>query len=243
MIPAVLGLPGGVHRARPGQRRGLPLGLGRQLRASRPGAAPARDEGRAVSMTASIEQDIALLASRDHHEPHRVLGAHHGGRRRGRARVAARGRRRAHPPRRRRAGGAGAPLVGLFEASSPVGRAVPRYEVEVELGTRSRGPAIPTPSCRPSASSTSPGGRGQPPGAVGAARRPRADGRRDRRGLHGLGAVGALGERGRRLERLGRPRAPDALARASGIWELFVPGVDEGTHYKFEIRGRDGPCG
>jgi 1,4-alpha-glucan branching enzyme len=27
---------------------------------------------------------------------------------------------------------------------------------------------------------------------------------------------------------------------ASGIWELFVPGVDEGAHYKFEIRYRDG---
>src|SRR5207245_4218609 len=27
---------------------------------------------------------------------------------------------------------------------------------------------------------------------------------------------------------------------ASGIWELFVPGVDEGTKYKFEIRTQDG---
>ncbi len=26
----------------------------------------------------------------------------------------------------------------------------------------------------------------------------------------------------------------------SGIWELFVPGVGEGTKYKFEIRTRDG---
>src|SRR5204862_6824230 len=27
---------------------------------------------------------------------------------------------------------------------------------------------------------------------------------------------------------------------ASGIWELFVPGADEGTKYKFEIRTQDG---
>ncbi len=26
----------------------------------------------------------------------------------------------------------------------------------------------------------------------------------------------------------------------SGVWEVFVPGADEGSHYKFEIRGRDG---
>jgi 1,4-alpha-glucan branching enzyme len=27
---------------------------------------------------------------------------------------------------------------------------------------------------------------------------------------------------------------------SSGIWELFVPGIEEGTKYKFEIRGQDG---
>jgi 1,4-alpha-glucan branching enzyme len=27
---------------------------------------------------------------------------------------------------------------------------------------------------------------------------------------------------------------------SSGVWELFVPGLDEGTHYKYEIRTRDG---
>lgn len=26
----------------------------------------------------------------------------------------------------------------------------------------------------------------------------------------------------------------------SGIWEIFIPGITEGTHYKFEIKGRDG---
>ena len=27
----------------------------------------------------------------------------------------------------------------------------------------------------------------------------------------------------------------------SGIWELFVPGLDAGTRYKYEIRPREGP--
>jgi 1,4-alpha-glucan branching enzyme len=37
----------------------------------------------------------------------------------------------------------------------------------------------------------------------------------------------------------GRP-PPDALARVVGIWELFVPGVEEGAKYKFELRTQDG---
>jgi 1,4-alpha-glucan branching enzyme len=27
---------------------------------------------------------------------------------------------------------------------------------------------------------------------------------------------------------------------SSGVWELFVPGADDGTHYKFEVHGADG---
>jgi 1,4-alpha-glucan branching enzyme len=27
---------------------------------------------------------------------------------------------------------------------------------------------------------------------------------------------------------------------SSGVWELFVPGIGDGTHYKFEVLGRDG---
>jgi 1,4-alpha-glucan branching enzyme len=33
---------------------------------------------------------------------------------------------------------------------------------------------------------------------------------------------------------------PMRLLGASGVWELFVPGVGEGTHYKFEIKNRHG---
>jgi len=43
---------------------------------------------------------------------------------------------------------------------------------------------------------------------------------------------------------------PMRLLGVSGVWEVFLPGVREGMHYKFEIRGRDGelrlktdPCG
>ena len=96
-----------------------------------------------MSAVAPIEQDIALLAARDHHEPHRVLGAHpvNGG-------VAVRVWRpgadavRIHPDD-------GDPVElahrssGLFEAVVAGSRNLSRYEVEVELGdavTRARDP-------------------------------------------------------------------------------------------------------
>ena len=96
-----------------------------------------------MSAVAPIEPDIALLAARDHHEPHRVLGAHpvDGG-------VAVRVWRpgadavRVHPD-----GGEPVELAhrasGLFEAVVAGSRNLPRYEVEVELGdavTRARDP-------------------------------------------------------------------------------------------------------
>ena len=27
---------------------------------------------------------------------------------------------------------------------------------------------------------------------------------------------------------------------STGVWELFVPGIGDGTHYKFEVLGKDG---
>ena len=33
---------------------------------------------------------------------------------------------------------------------------------------------------------------------------------------------------------------PMRLLGASGVWEIFVPGVGEGAHYKFEVKDRDG---
>ena len=79
--------------------------------------------------------------------------------------------------------------------------------------------------------------RGPPRGDLRASRRPPARGRRHRR--HGVRRLGAGGEvRGgrRRLQLLGRPAEPDAVAGLFGIWELFLPGVDAGALYKFEIR-------
>jgi 1,4-alpha-glucan branching enzyme len=43
----------------------------------------------------------------------------------------------------------------------------------------------------------------------------------------------------RRLQRLERRGAPNAQPRSSGVWELFVPDVGDGTLYKFEILGAD----
>ena len=33
---------------------------------------------------------------------------------------------------------------------------------------------------------------------------------------------------------------PMRLLGASGVWEIFIPGVGEGAHYKFEIRDAHG---
>ncbi len=107
-----------------------------------------------MSAVAGIEPDIALLAARDHHEPHRVLGAHpaDGG-------VALRVWRPGATAVRVIPDG-GAPIElehrasGLFEAVVAGSRNLPRYEVEVELGglaTRGRDPYSFLPT---SASST-----------------------------------------------------------------------------------------
>jgi 1,4-alpha-glucan branching enzyme len=195
-----------------------------------------------VSTTASIEPDIALLASRDHHEPHRVLGAHpvDGG-------VAVRVWRpgadavRIHPE-----GGEPVELAhrssGLFEAVIPGPAGLPRYEVEVELGdavTRARDPYTFLPTLGELDLHLVGEGSHQ---ALW-----------ERLGAHVRTIDGATGvaftvwaPSARSVSVVGDWNAWDGRVHpmrtlgASGIWELFVPGVDEGTHYKFEIRGRDG---
>jgi 1,4-alpha-glucan branching enzyme len=57
--------------------------------------------------------------------------------------------------------------------------------------------------------------------------------------VRGLGAPRGGAAEGR-LQQLGRPRAPDAPARTSGVWELFVPGRRLGAQYKFAVLGADG---
>jgi 1,4-alpha-glucan branching enzyme len=39
---------------------------------------------------------------------------------------------------------------------------------------------------------------------------------------------------------LGRTRARNAQPGASGVWEIFIPGVFEGALYKYEIRDANG---
>ena len=174
-----------------------------------------------MSAVAPIEQDIALLAARDHHEPHRVLGAHpvDGG-------VAVRVWRpgadavRIHPDD-------GDPVElahrasGLFEAVVAGSRNLSRYEVEVELRRRRDARAGPVlVPADPRRARPAPGRRGQPSRALRAPRRPpRAIDGVAGVALRGLGANGARGQRRRRLERLGRARCTRcarSARRASG---------------------------
>jgi 1,4-alpha-glucan branching enzyme len=55
-----------------------------------------------------------------------------------------------------------------------------------------------------------------------------------------LGAERAAHQRRRRFQQLGRAFSSDALLGASGVWEIFIPGVGIGAHYKFEIRDAHG---
>ena len=209
---------GRVRRARPGHRRRLPLARRQELRPSRSGGdAGTRSEGGGMSTMTGIEQDIALLAARDHHEPApRAGGPRHGG---GAGWCASGGPR----PTSVRVIPDGAapverapPLVGpLGGAAAGRRRRRPPYEVEVVHAGhvhRARDPYAFLPTLGELDLHLV--GRGPPPGALGAPRRaPARDRRHHRRRLRGVGAVGALDQRRRRLERVGRPGAPDALAR------------------------------
>ncbi len=195
-----------------------------------------------MSAAAPIEPDIALLAARDHHEPHRVLGAHpvDGG-------VAVRVWRpgadavRVYPD-----GGDPVELThrasGLFEAVVAGSRNLPRYEVEVELGdavTRARDPYSFMPTLGELDLHLV--GEGSHEGLW------------ERLGAHARVIDGAAGvaftvwaPSARSVSVVGDWNAWDGRVHpmrtlgASGIWELFVPGAEEGAHYKFEIRGADG---
>ena len=195
-----------------------------------------------MSAIASIEPDIALLAARDHHEPHRVLGAHP---------VADGVAVRVWRPGARTVrvvpdGGAPIELPhrasGLFEAVVPGARSLPRYEVEVELGdaiTRARDPYSFLPTL--GALDLHLVGEGSHQGLW------------ERLGAHPREIDGARGvaftvwaPSARSVSVVGDWNGWDGRVHpmrtlgASGIWELFVPGVDEGARYKFEIRGGDG---
>ena len=195
-----------------------------------------------MSAVAGIEPDIALLAARDHHEPHRVLGAHpaDGG-------VALRVWRPGATAVRVIPDG-GAPIElehrasGLFEAIVAGSRNLPRYEVEVELGglaTRGRDPYSFLPTVGELDLHLVGEGRHQELW--------------ERLGAHPREIDGAAGvaftvwaPSARSVSVVGDWNGWDGMVHpmrtlgSSGVWELFVPGVGEGSRYKFEIRGADG---
>ena len=195
-----------------------------------------------MSAIAPIEQDIALLAARNHHEPHRVLGAHPvpdgvvvrvwrpGART---VRVVPDGGAPIDLPHR---------ASGLFEGVVPGARSLPRYEVEVELGdaiTRARDPYSFLPTLGELDLHLVGEGSHQDLWERLGARPREIDGARgvaftvwapSARSVSVVGDWNGWDGRVHPMRTLG----------ASGIWELFVPGVDEGARYKFEIRGGDG---
>jgi 1,4-alpha-glucan branching enzyme len=194
------------------------------------------------STQTGVERDIALLAARDHHEPHRVLGAHP---------VADGVAVRVWWPEAESVKvivGDGEPLdlrhraSGLWEGVIPGATDVPRYEVEVAhhgrvLRTRDPYTFLPTLGALDLH-------------LVGEGRHHELW---ERLGAHVRTVDGAQGTAfavwapsARSVSVVGDWNAWDGRVHpmrslgASGIWELFVPGVAPGAHYKYEIRGADG---
>ncbi|WP_217915232.1 1,4-alpha-glucan branching protein GlgB [Miltoncostaea marina] len=191
--------------------------------------------------TTGIEQDIALLAARDHHEPHRVLGAHpdDGGTA---LRVWWPG---ATAVRAIVDGGTVVELPhranGLWEARVE-GELVSAYEIEVEHGgrtVRGRDPYSFLPTVGELDRHLMGEGRHQRlwerlgahprevDGAPGVAFSVWAPSARS------VSVVGDWNDWDGRIH-------PMRSLGSSGVWELFVPGIADGAHYKYEIRGADG---
>jgi len=62
--------------------------------------------------------------------------------------------------------------------------------------------------------------------------------RAERRFTYGPECPAGLG--GRRLQPLGWRVHPMRKLLGCGVWEIFLPGVGEGTHYKFEVKQAHG---
>ncbi len=197
-----------------------------------------------ASARVTVRDEIELLVARSHPEPHRVLGAHPGRRgatvrayRPGATRV--RVLRGAHEPvRLRRVHGEGV-FAGTLEAA-----ALPlRYELETTWPDG-------TVTVAPDAYAFLPTlgeldlhllreGRHEQLQAVLGAHRRTVD------GVEGVGfAVWAPAARS--VSVVGDWNAWDGRQHpmrslgSAGVWELFVPGVEDGARYKFEVRGSDG---
>jgi 1,4-alpha-glucan branching enzyme len=195
-----------------------------------------------MSTHAAIARDIALLAARDHHEPHRVLGAHPGP-----GGVVVRvWRPDATAVRVLTEGGEPVELAhgdsGLFEGLLPDLATPPRYEVEVEYDgrlSRGRDPYSFLPTLGELDLHLVGEGRHQELW--------------ERLGAHHREVDGAAGTAfavwapsARSVSVVGDWNGWDGRVHpmrslgSSGVWELFVPGIAPGAHYKFEVRGADG---
>ena len=188
-----------------------------------------------------IDHDIALLDERDHHQPHSVLGAHPVPEGvvfrvwRPEARVV-RIHPRGHEPFEL-THRASALFEGVLEGAAPS----PRYEVEVEYDTytvRAGDPYAFLPTIGELDLHLVGEGRHR--------------GLWERLGAHIREVDGTRGTAfavwapsARSVSVVGDWNGWDGRVHpmrslgSSGIWELFVPGVGAGGHYKFEIRGAD----
>jgi 1,4-alpha-glucan branching enzyme len=195
-----------------------------------------------MSSVTGIEKDVALLAARDHHEPHAVLGVHGEGPRR----VVRVWRPEATAVRVIPDGGepVDAPhqASGLFVAPLPGDGPPPRYEVEVTHGgavSRARDPYAFLPTLGELDLHLVGEGRHQALWEVLGAHVREIDGT--------TGVAFALWAPSARSVSVvgdwngwdGRVHPMRSLG-SSGVWELFVPGIGAGNHYKFEVRGADG---
>ena len=189
----------------------------------------------------TVAREIERLVARDHHDPHSVLGAHptRGG-------VVVRAFRPGadrivvvpdslEPVRLRRLHRDGVFAGRVAGASLPL-----RYVLEISYpgGTRSRfATRTRFPPRSASSTSTSPPKAGTRSCTSGWERIPRRTRRHRRRRVRSLGAERPL----RRPSWATSTAGTGASIRmrslgGSGIWELFLPGVEPGARYKFEIR-------
>jgi 1,4-alpha-glucan branching enzyme len=195
-----------------------------------------------MSPPTAIERDIELLAARDHHDPHRVLGVHADG-----AGLVVRVWRPEATAVRVIPDGA-APVElphrssGLFEAPLAGDGPPPRYEVEVDHGgrvARGRDPYSFLPTLGELDLHLVGEGRHQ------ALWRSLGAHPREIDGTAGV-AFALWAPSARSVSVVGDWNGWDGRVHpmrtlgSSGVWELFVPAAGPGAHYKFEIRGADG---
>ncbi len=195
-----------------------------------------------MSTVSGIEHDIARLAARDHHEPHAVLGVHGSGA----SRVVRVWRPEATAVRVVPDGGdpVDAPHAssGLWVAPLPGDGPPPAYEVEVEHSGhvhRARDPYAFLPTLGELDLHLVGEGRHEALWESLGARVREVD------GTSGV-AFAVWAPSARSVSAVGDWNGWDGRVHpmrtlgASGVWELFVPGLAEGEHYKFEVRGADG---